>query len=502
MNRLSRLSPSAFRYQMGGAAMVAVAAAALLSILMLAGGMATGEYSVVYASMALLAFLMPAAAGLLRGRDYDLFEPINLVAGAILYATTLRAFYLIGSSSSVVEFNMWGTNFEAVVQDVPWMLFGVAALVVGYLAFPVRLSLERLGFVRGFALNRRWLAISIGLATVAGLIGTVLFMRQFGIDLSGNILAQSTKRVVEFEGEGGEIIYGLGLAGVFGRWAQFGFLLLGSVLLARLLPVRLQTLVLLVALFILSALVPFFASSRSSILLMLISLCIVAYYYQRIRLRTIIIVVVAGVGIVSGMGYLRQMNQTGRVTHESVLDSTLGAGNGIDFVRTSAIMDRVPEVRGYQNGRTYLALFSSVIPRSVWPNKPEASLGAYVKGELFGQRVRKAGWPPGMIAEAHMNFGTAGILPVMFIFGALLRLFYETCRPLLGVSFLVTVFYSVAVWRLAFGTIGLNFVLGLTQTLQLAVPMLFFLWLAKAPRLRRGNPLAGARPGGASLAEG
>ena len=108
---------------------------------------------------------------------------------------------------------------------------------------------------------------------------------------------------------------------------------------------------------------------------------------------------------------------------------------------------------------------------------------------MFGQRVRKSGWPAGMIAEAHINFGRAGIIPAMAIFGAFLRIFYESCRPFLGISLLVTVVYSVSIWRLAFGTIGLNFAHGILQTLQLTLPMLFFVLLARAPRRRR-NPVA------------
>lgn len=488
---ISRTSGSEFRSEMGKFSLVAVSAAVLASISLSLIGMAVGAEHLVYAGMAFLAFLMPATAGLMRGSKFDVFEPINMVAGALLFATTIRSLYLLSSDSARVEYLMWGSTFESVNNQLPWMLAGIAALVVGYVVMPFKLDLSRYGLVRNYAIGRRRLWLSIALSVAFGLIGLFLFVRQHGIDLSGNFLAQSSKRLVEFEGESGEVIYGMGYETVLGKFSQFGFLLLGSIILARMIKPTPKLMMLLFGLFFLSSLVPFFASSRTSILMMLIELCIIAYYYGRVRLNTILLVVALAAGIVAGMGYLRELNATGRVQSESLADKVLGAGNGIDFVRTSAIMDRVPEVRPFQNGRTYAALLSGFVPRAMWPDKPEVSLGTWVKGELFGQRVRKHGWPPGMLAEAYINFGYLGIIPVMLLFGAMLRFIYESCRPYLGVSLLVTMLYAVAIWRLGFAMIGASFAQGILQSLLNPIPMLLFLLIAKAPA-RPVNRLAQA----------
>ena len=486
MNSNSQFRGSNFQYQMSQAALAAVGSGAALAILMFIGGFAAGSASVVYASMALLAFLIPAATGLLRGRQFDIFEPVNLIAGAVLFATTIRAFYLMVSDSSRAEFLMMGTSFDAVNAQIPWMLLGIAALSIGYIVVPYRVPLERLSFVQRFTVSRGRLWTAIGFATVTGLVGVSLFMTRFGISLADGILALSRKRAAEFVGDSGEIIYGKGYEVFLGQFSQYGFILLAAVLCAGLLRWNGRNIGAVSALFFLSIIVPFMSSSRSSILLLLIIACILAYYYGRIHLKAILIATVIAAAVVTGMGALREFNQQGAIEREGAVDAIVGSGNGIDFVRTAAIMERVPSVRPFQNGTTYAALITSVIPRGIWPEKPNPSMGVWIKGELFGQSVRKNGWPPGMIAEAYINFGIPGIPIVMFIFGGLLRVFYESCRPHLGVSLPITILYAVSIWRLAFGTIGLNFAHGILQVLQYVIPMLALLWLAKSPRRRRG----------------
>lgn len=67
----------------------------------------------------------------------------------------------------------------------------------------------------------------------------------------------------------------------------------------------------------------------------------------------------------------------------------------------------------YHFGETYLAAFSNVIPRSIWPNKPLGAgprltnsirPGSYVRG-LSGN----TSLTPGLLVEARMNFGLPGV---------------------------------------------------------------------------------------------
>lgn len=475
-------SASTLRLGIGGAWAVAAASAALLSTFLVLTGLLLDNARVTYVGMAQLAFLIPASVGLIRGRAFDIFEPINLVALSILFGTTLRAFYLVASDSSQVEFLMMGTTFEAVNLNLPWILLGIASLSLGYVLCTFRAPLERLRVVREYVVGRTRFWFSVGLATTVGLIGLILFIRQYNIDLTGNLLAQSTKKMLTIEGEEG-VVYGVGYAPFLAGMLQYGPILVGTALIARLLQPKGSVLAIFGFLFLLACVMPFFASSRSSIVIMIVMLCIAGYYYGRIKVRTLVIALTVITVVITAMGAVRAVNAR-QVNDRSTLDRTIGSGHGLDVVRTSAIMDRVPELRPHQNGLTYISLFTAPIPRTYWPQKPPVGLGPWVKSELFGLWSRKGGWPPGIIGEAYINFGAAGIAFVMFAFGGLLRFMYESSRPFLGASFLITVVYCRIVWDVAFTMAGLDFSLAMLNAIRYSLPLLIFALLARLPYRR------------------
>lgn len=464
------------RSGLSGAWMVAALVAALSSVLILFAGILFNSPELTYTGMAILAFLMPAAVGALRGRDFDIFEPINLVALSVLVGTTLRAFYLITSHSAQAELLMSSTNFEEVNRNLPWILAGVAALCIGYISCPYKLRLSRFAVFKDqrFTVGGVWTATLV--ASAIGVIGLAMFISEFGISLSADILSQSFKRPSVIETDG-EVVYAAGAAPFLASALQIAAIFLGVMLAARAISARRMSMALWAAVFLLSCVMPFFASSRSVIVVSIISICIAAYYFGRIRIRAILAVLAMLLVVVLGMETIRNVNNRA-VNQNSVVDSLLGSGHGTDFVRTSAIMDRIPEVRPYQYGLSYIAIFASPIPRSVWPQKPDVSLGAWVKRELFGRYARKSGWPPGLIGEAYINFGRSGIIIVMLITGFLLRYFYESFRPLLGASVVATMIYARLTWELGFVMAGLNFSLSIVNVARFAIPALLLVWLA------------------------
>ncbi|MEZ5841083.1 MAG: hypothetical protein R3D02_11905 [Hyphomicrobiales bacterium] len=125
---------------------------------------------------------------------------------------------------------------------------------------------------------------------------------------------------------------------------------------------------------------------------------------------------VLAIAFITVMGNLRSINQTGRPVGNA-LEAVVGSGNGIDLYRSVAIMKRVPQYHDYLRGSSYLSLVTSFIPRAIWAEKPNPSLGPWVKSELFGEDVRNNGWPPGMVAEAYINFGSVGIVLCMAAWG-------------------------------------------------------------------------------------
>ena len=488
MSTIRNRGLQAFAYS---ASVTGFLAFALFAIVMGGIGLATGQDQVTYVAVATIAFLIPLGAGVMRKGPFDPFEPINLVALAIFFGTTLRAFWLSLSSSDRVDFIMMGTSYESVLNNAPLIIAAIVVLTLGYVVTAVRFPIEKLGVIRNYALDRRRVWVAVLLASTVAAVGLALLINSFGVDFSSGFGTQSMKRVHEYVGEDGSIVYGSGSERFLAGMASHAVLLLGSLMVLKLLPANLHNLAFLGGVAFMAILGPFLTSSRSTIVLLIIHLAIFLFYYGRLKVRTVLIGGAAAIFILVTLGAIRETNQTDVERDMTAIDRVVGSGNSLDFVRTSAIMDRVPETSPYLAGDSYLALLAAPIPRSMWLDKPQISLGRYVKSEVFGEDVRAGGWPSGLVAEGWMNFGWLGLILPLFLFGALLRTVYETCRPLLGVSFPVTLLYSVMIWRLGFGTIGLNFAQGITQTLFYLAPMLVLLLIARAPAPRTARPAYG-----------
>lgn len=81
------------------------------------------------------------------------------------------------------------------------------------------------------------------------------------------------------------------------------------------------------------------------------------------------------------------------------------------------VMNYVPRVTPYQNGKTiWLSLAASLIPRYIWPDKPEA--GGHANMLLFtGMRIDGYSMNVSPYGEAWGNFGKTGGVIYMFFYG-------------------------------------------------------------------------------------
>jgi hypothetical protein len=76
-----------------------------------------------------------------------------------------------------------------------------------------------------------------------------------------------------------------------------------------------------------------------------------------------------------------------------------------------------PSVFPFRHGGTYLDSILFVVPRKIWPTKPR-SFSFAVGRHMLGV---DSDLPPGSIGEAYINFGLAGVVAVMYLFGLFLR---------------------------------------------------------------------------------
>ena len=113
-------------------------------------------------------------------------------------------------------------------------------------------------------------------------------------------------------------------------------------------------------------------------------------------------------------------------------------------------MARTPEPIGYWNGTTYKLLFTNLVPRFLWRNKPMERVG-----QDFGHRygflddndtITSINLP--WLVEMYINFGTWGVLLGMPLVGCVFALLTEKLgRP--GMNYLEFVVGATILFRLS-----------------------------------------------------
>jgi hypothetical protein len=112
-------------------------------------------------------------------------------------------------------------------------------------------------------------------------------------------------------------------------------------------------------------------------------------------------------------------------TYQSSIDSTV---TRIAYLQTMAtVVEETPEIIPYWYGETYKNVFIPFIPRFLWPDKPEMTLG-----QSFGHRYlilddfdTWTSWNLPQIIEFYANFGWIGVVLGMPLVGVIYRMIYE-----------------------------------------------------------------------------
>lgn len=90
----------------------------------------------------------------------------------------------------------------------------------------------------------------------------------------------------------------------------------------------------------------------------------------------------------------------------------------------SLVMKRIPELKPHDKGSALsLSLASAVVPRVLWPDKPEAG-GKFNMYYYAGWRLRNLSTNIGPLGEAYGAFGVTGGIIFMFVLGLFIRWVY------------------------------------------------------------------------------
>lgn len=96
------------------------------------------------------------------------------------------------------------------------------------------------------------------------------------------------------------------------------------------------------------------------------------------------------------------------------------------------MMDTVPSKSGYDYGANYLRIFTTWIPRIVWPEKPlfgrEQWQAAWIAGSEFKRDETFTGPAIGILGASHLNGGAAGTMIVLAVVALVMRTGYDYFR--------------------------------------------------------------------------
>ncbi len=410
--------------------------------------------------------------------DYDVVEPISLVMLAVVVGVTLKPAYVAFGPQASVDFLMLGRQEPAFLLNGAVLVLGaLAALSAGYLYVLPAPRLWRTRLFGQDAWSRgRLLAIALVAIAVAAL-SMALYVDKLG--LTGVLQDLSRKRFYEVEGA----VFGRSALGYY-RWGAsvVGPVFLFALAWALTRRERLGWTVVaaLVALIAMAVVFPFFNSSRTKVLMVLIETLVIWKCVRGRIPRAVVATVGAGMlalllvltALRPSSGDLSDLSAVLGV--DALLETTVGGRHFLDLTKTSHIVEGVPDRVEYQYGTSYVAWVFMPVPRTVWLDKPPLGAGPVIGRQIFG--MERAGVPPGMVAEAYLNFGILGVVFVPLLLGVGLRWVYETFRPVLANPAGATV-YAVTLIPVAWTTVTGGFsqmmVAWFVALLPLAVIVLF-----------------------------
>jgi oligosaccharide repeat unit polymerase len=174
--------------------------------------------------------------------------------------------------------------------------------------------------------------------------------------------------------------------------------------------------------------------NRSSVLVPLLALLVIAYYLRRPKVgrllrRTMVIGVFAGIillFIIIQVSVRMHLLRGGAVSDlslkslatEDVSGRFLDEFNQFDWF--VVVLEIVPSELPFQYGKSFAEVFTRFVPRAIWPDKP-APISKRINMMLGGAR---SGHPPTILGELYLNFSVLGVIAGMVVFGILLRAMY------------------------------------------------------------------------------
>lgn len=158
--------------------------------------------------------------------------------------------------------------------------------------------------------------------------------------------------------------------------------------------------------------------------------------------------------------------------------------NFIENGKTISIIKAVPQTLDYQFGKTYLDSLLILVPRALYPDKTTVNLDTLIGNVVFDCGVFGAcGVPAGLIGEAYLNFGLAGVPLIAILSGALVGWIDRRFRtPKIGR--ISDLFFVYSLLFFGMSILGSGYSSVITQLVMQALVMALVVFIA-GKRLRR-----------------
>jgi len=246
--------------------------------------------------------------------------------------------------------------------------------------------------------------------------------------------------------------------------------------------------------------------SRSWAFEVLFAVLVVRHFLHRpVRPRSLVLLVSSALVIFAVYHQYRNLTHDGVETSElrqmdldrldTFYDGILGHRNFDMMDNLLSIIYFTSDRFDYLEGSSYLHFFVNMVPRAVWPGKPEG-VGSLLVKNVYGWGA--GGAPPGAVGEAYLNFSWPGVIPALFLLGLFGR-FLRAYAAQNGRNPFAVFLLAIGVVFVLMVTRGSLYQVGSTFVMRLFPLMIGSLIAARgrrvpAPTVARRRPVSGIAP--------
>lgn len=423
---------------------ISLSAATVLFII----GITTSDNRFLLVAVSTLSLAMLLVLPVLARLPITLFDPFSLFTLYVLLGAVGNSYIIAFRDSPRRTALMNGNPLELFIWGGVWLAVAMFVVGLGYVSSRRRLRVERiLPNDKYFTEAGLHLCALIGL--VIALAATVVFIQQTG---GINGLANLSRKRAIAVASGSEIVYAsAGYLRLLSALPMMFLYMLLPVYLRRQKPMKLWQILFLLALLLAGVAIPFLSSSRSDIAYSLIGILFIVSVWRKLTVRFAItagLIVLTAFSIMTGLRVYANVSvgnsDAAELSFQNPIIDLMESGNGMSLSGTTLIMDGVPERMDYKLGVTFFSWLVAPIPRSIWPGKPQISLGKEIKSNILQLPATKSGRPASIIAEGFINFGFIGFFALSYFLGYIMRLVSNSFLPILKDNiFTVSIYFTL-----------------------------------------------------------